>query len=104
LDAKGLRLVIRAALALLAAGGLTFAPCGVCCRSSGPVRSRHSSSANTLAPSTGKRWGACAGYVRDHINPLCNGGPDAVSNMQWQMITDARAKDRWERAICRGKR
>jgi hypothetical protein len=84
--------VIRAALALLAAGGLTFAPCGVCCRSSGPVRSRHSSSANTLAPSTGKRWGACAGYVRDHINPLCNGGPDAVSNMQWQMITDARAR------------
>jgi hypothetical protein len=55
-------------------------------------------------PSTGKRWGACPGWVRDHIDPLCNGRPDAVSNMQWQTIADARAKDRWERAICRGKR
>ena len=43
-------------------------------------------------PSTGKRWGACPGYVRDHINPRCNGGPDAVSNMQWQTIADAKIK------------
>jgi hypothetical protein len=54
-------------------------------------------------PSTGKRWGACPGWVKDHIDPLCNGGPNAVSNMQWQTIADARAKNRWERAICRGK-
>jgi hypothetical protein len=54
-------------------------------------------------PSTGKRFGACPGYVKDHINPLCNGGLDAVSSMQWQTIADARTKDRWERAICRAK-
>ena len=27
--------------------------------------------------------------------PLACGGPDAVSNMQWQTIADARAKDTW---------
>jgi hypothetical protein len=53
-----------------------------------------------LCPSTGKRWGACPGYVHDHINPRCNGGPDAVSNMQWQTIADAKIKDRREWPIC----
>lgn len=36
------------------------------------------------------------GYVIDHIIPLKKGGADAPSNMQWQTIKDARAKDRWE--------
>ena len=27
---------------------------------------------------------------------------DAIANMQWQTITDAKVKDRWERSICRG--
>jgi hypothetical protein len=95
--------VNRATLALLIAGGLVLARVA----DAKVERSRevaaqfqHSNS----CPSTGKRWGACPGYVRDHIDPLCNGGADAVSNMQWQTIADARAKDRWERAICRGKR
>ena len=35
-------------------------------------------------PSTGLRTGACPGYRKDHIKPLACGGPDAVSNMQWQ--------------------
>ena len=51
-------------------------------------------------PSTGRTSGACPGYRRDHIEPLACGGPDAVSNMQWQMIRDAKAKDRWERRAC----
>jgi hypothetical protein len=34
------------------------------------------------------------------VNPLCAGGPDAVSNMQWQMVHDARIKDRQEWAVC----
>jgi len=29
-------------------------------------------------PSTGRKWGACPGYVRDHIKPLCAGGADAT--------------------------
>ena len=51
-------------------------------------------------PSTGLTTGACPGYRRDHIVPLACRGPDAVSNMQWQTIRDARAKDRWERKVC----
>jgi len=52
-------------------------------------------------PSTGRKWGACPGYVRDHIKPLCAGGADATWNMQWQTTKDARAKDYEERRECR---
>jgi hypothetical protein len=52
-------------------------------------------------PSTGKRYGACPGYVKDHVIALCAGGPDAVSNLQWQTTADAKAKDQWE---CKGTR
>ena len=40
------------------------------------------------------------GYVIDHVKPLECGGADAPSNMQWQTIAAAKAKDRTERA-CR---
>jgi len=32
----------------------------------------------------------------DHIQPLKRGGADDPSNMQWQTVEDAKAKDRWE--------
>ena len=51
-------------------------------------------------PSTGLTSGACPGWVKDHIVPLVCGGPDAPSNMQWQTIRDARAKDKWETKGC----
>jgi len=47
-------------------------------------------------PSTGRATGACPGYVVDHLIPLKRGGPDAPSNMQWQSIEAAKAKDRIE--------
>jgi hypothetical protein len=47
-------------------------------------------------PSTGKATGTCPGWVRDHVVPLCKGGPDTVENMQWQTVEEAKAKDRWE--------
>ena len=48
-------------------------------------------------PANGHRSGPCPGYVIDHIVPLACNGADAPSNMQWQTIADAKAKDRWER-------
>ena len=51
-------------------------------------------------PSTGLTSGACPGYRKDHVNPLACGGPDAVSNLQWQTVAAAKAKDRWERRAC----
>ena len=51
-------------------------------------------------PSTGKTSGPCPGYRKDHIVPLACGGPDTVSNLQWQTIREARAKDHWERRGC----
>lgn len=51
-------------------------------------------------PATGARRGSCPGYVIDHVLPLCAGGPDSIGNLQWQTITDARAKDAVERRMC----
>ena len=42
------------------------------------------------------------GYVIDHIVPLACGGADAPTNMQWQTIEEAKAKDRVERQGCSG--
>ena len=47
-------------------------------------------------PSTGKTHGPCPGYVVDHVRALKRGGRDDPSNMQWQTLEAARAKDRWE--------
>lgn len=52
-------------------------------------------------PDTGNHRGKCPGWIIDHIDPLCHGGADAPSNMQWQTVVDAKVKDRWERSICR---
>ena len=41
------------------------------------------------------------GYLSDHILPLACGGADAPSNMQWQTVAEAKAKDRVERQECR---
>src|SRR6266480_2121778 len=52
-------------------------------------------------PATGKKKGACPGYVVDHIKPLCAGGADHPSNMQWQTRKEAKIKDRREAEQCR---
>ena len=55
-------------------------------------------------PANGKTRGACPGYVLDHVKPLCAGGADHPSNMQWQTREEAKKKDRREREMCRGMR
>jgi len=47
-------------------------------------------------PSTGLSRGRCPGYVVDHIIALKRGGADDPSNMQWQTVEEAKAKDRVE--------
>ncbi len=47
-------------------------------------------------PSTGRSAGACPGYVIDHVRPLCRGGADSPSNMQWQTVAAGKAKDKTE--------
>jgi len=53
-----------------------------------------------FCPATGRIGGGCPGYVKDHIVPLACGGADAVGNMQWQTIREAKAKDKWETKSC----
>jgi len=43
-------------------------------------------------------------YGKDHIVPLCAGGADSPSNMQWQTVEEAKIKDREERAQCKTRR
>lgn len=51
-------------------------------------------------PSTGKGSGRCPSYIVDHVIPLCAGGADRPSNMQWQTVEEAKIKDREERKLC----
>lgn len=51
-------------------------------------------------PSTGERKPSCPGYVLDHVAPLCAGGKDAPSNLQWQEREESLVKDREERRLC----
>lgn len=52
-------------------------------------------------PSTGKTRGACPGYVKDHVIPLCAGGADAAFNLQWSDLSEAKKKDVEELRLCR---
>lgn len=49
-------------------------------------------------PTTASIYGACPGYVVNHIEPPCKGGPDVPSNLQWQTHTSA---DRQDQTACR---
>ena len=57
------------------------------------------SNSSTHAQATGARKGPCKGYVIDHIVPLACHGADAPSNMQWQTVSEGKAKDKWERKV-----
>ena len=55
-------------------------------------------------PATAQPSLPCPGWIIDHIEPLCSGGPDAPANMQWQTVADALKKDIDERRACRAAR
>lgn len=43
-------------------------------------------------PTTGLNRGSCPGWEVDHVRPLCLGGEDKASNMQWITKDDHRWK------------
>jgi len=52
-------------------------------------------------PSNQQPKGPCPGFIVDHIVPLCAHGADKALNMQWQMISEAKLKDKEEVSLCR---
>lgn len=52
-------------------------------------------------PVTLKEVGACHGYVKDHIIPLCAGGQDSVANLKWSEHGYSLFRDKQERELCR---
>ena len=59
-------------------------------------QAKHDFMKSNPCPSTNRTRGACPGYVVDHVVPLKRGGVDKPNNMQWQMLQDAKAKDKLE--------
>ena len=56
--------------------------------------------ANPCPATTAHSAKTCPGYVVDHIIPLCAGGADKTSNMQWQPKAASYKKDIFERSQC----
>ncbi len=65
------------------------------------IKARRAFQKANPCPATGKKTGACPGYVVDHVIPLACGGADAPANMQWQSYSSAKKKDKWERRDCK---
>lgn len=57
--------------------------------------------AENPCPATGRRSGPCKGWAVDHIKPLCSGGLDKPSNMQWIEDPDHRFKTLVDVRECR---
>lgn len=55
-------------------------------------------------PATGLKRGRCDGWEVDHIQSLCSGGADHVSNLQWLSKEDHRWKTFVDVKECRKAR
>lgn len=62
---------------------------------------RHDFARAEACPSTGERKLPCPGYRIGHIEPLCAGGPDEVSNLQWEPLDYAKRRAVAEARYCR---
>jgi hypothetical protein len=90
------RVVILAAVVC----GIVLVPIAASAGQHRSLEVKHEFQRQHPCPSTGRSTGACPGYIKDHVVPLACGGPDSVSNLQWQTVAGAKAKDRWERKGC----
>lgn len=57
--------------------------------------------AENPCPSTGLKRGACPGWDVDHVTPLCAGGADHPSNLQWLSKDDHKWKTFLDVRECR---
>ena len=78
---------------------LALCPCPIKRDAKGHIVRNHTE-LRAFAKATGYPYPR-AGYVIDHIIPLCACGSDLRSNMQWQRADSAKVKDRLEVAACR---
>ena len=88
-------LALTAVLASTAAEARNSNYCTECARDSHGRIARSPEVREQFMRETGYPHGR-PGYVIDHIRPLCHGGPDDMSNLQWQTRAEAKAKDLWE--------
>ena len=51
-------------------------------------------------PATRKVQAECPGYVVAYVKPLCAGGANRVSNMQWRTVAEAKKQEREDRKAC----
>jgi hypothetical protein len=65
---------------------------------------RHAFVKAVACPATEKHRLPCPGWQIDHIEPLCAGGADQRSNMQWLTIEDHKAKTKQDVRACNALR
>jgi hypothetical protein len=80
---------------------LALGPCVASAKEYRSLEVKHEFQRLHRCPATGSPTGQCPGYIKDHVVSLACGGPDAPSNMQWQTVAEAKAKDKWETKGCR---
>lgn len=64
---------------------------------------RHAFVKEVACPTTSKPRLPCPGYHIDHVIPLCAGGQDHRSNMQWLTTEEHMAKTRTDVKSCRNR-
>lgn len=62
---------------------------------------RHAFVKEQPCPATSRHRLPCPGWQIDHIEPLCAGGADHRSNMQWLTIVEHKTKTRQDVRACR---
>jgi hypothetical protein len=89
------RIVVKDAKPTVISTTTTVSASGVVVRDSHGRIKRSESAKHEFMRQSGYAHGR-PGYVVDHIVPLKRGGCDCPSNMQWQTIQEAKAKDKVE--------
>lgn len=91
----------RVAIALLCAVSLAVSACPA----HRSKAARYAFVKRNACPATGLFKLPCPGFIVDHVDAIECGGKDHWTNMQWQTIAEAKAKDKIERQGCKdGKR